>query len=72
MAANETEIFIQAIALIENENKDEKFVVGMKVDVKPGSGWEANAVFNDVHEIGRLVKKEIREVRAVRVTGGEL
>ena len=46
---------------IENDNKEEKYVVGMKED---GEGRVVNCVFSDVREVW---DKEIGEVGAVRV-----
>ena len=35
-----------------------------------GNGWEANHAFSDSHEVGRFIKEDIGEVKAVRVFRG--
>ena len=54
---------------IEKENEEGIFVIGIKVK---GNGWEANRAFSDSHEVGRFIKKVVGEVKAVRISRGDI
>ena len=48
----------------ESENEEERYVVGMRAEVK------ADGIFGNQHEVGKFIEKRVGKVKSVRVTRG--